>query len=150
MADTTPLVEPMLTYVKRFRGKILDDDPLKQILNNYKLEFSDDQLAGWITESWYAINETEPQTHYSLEQFPKTVLLLDGAVMQMLEAKGLLHLRNQISYNDAGFSVNLDDKSGMYAQWLAQKAQMYLQELTRFKRKPPGFVGVGSPLRRWW
>jgi hypothetical protein len=150
MADTTPLAEPMVTYVKRLRGKILDNDPLKQILNNYQEEFSDDQLSGWVTEAWYAINETEPQTNYSLEQFPKTSLLLDGAVMQMLEAKGLLHLRNQVSYNDAGFSVNLDDKSGMYAQWLGQKAQLYLQELTRFKKRPPGFVGVGSPLRRWW
>lgn len=145
-----PLTEPMATYVKRLRRKILDNDPLKQILNNYQQEFSDDDLSGWVEEAWYAINETEPQTNYSLEQFPKTALLLDGAMLQMLEAKGLLHLRNQVSYNDAGFAVNLDDKSGMYAQWLTQKVQLYLQELTRFKRRPPGFVGVGSPLRRWW
>lgn len=150
MADSTPLTEPMATYVSRFRRKILDNDPLKQILNNYQQEFSDDDLSGWITEAWYAINETEPQTSYALDQFPKTVLLLDGAILQMCEAKGLLHLRNQVSYNDAGFSVNLDDKFSAYAQWLTLKEQTYLTELTRFKRRPPGFMGVGSPLRRWW
>jgi hypothetical protein len=150
MTEATPLSEPMATYVRRFRRKVLDNDPLKQILNSYKQEFSDDDLVGWIEESCYMINETEPQTGYSIEQFPKTSLLLDGALMQMLEAKGLLHLRNQLSYNDAGFSVNLDDKSGAYAQWLSQKTMMFNQELVRFKRRPPRFVGVGSPMRRWW
>lgn len=146
-STTTP---QMAALVKRLRNKIMDNDPLMQILNNYQQEFSDDQLEGWITEAWYAINETEPETSYPLETFPKTALLLEGSVLQMCEGKGFLHLRNQISYNDAGFSVNLDDKSGVYAQWLAQLAQTYFNELTRFKRRPPGFVGVGSPLRRWW
>lgn len=140
----------MAGFIKRFRNKILDNDPLKQVLNNYQQEFSDDQVAGWITEAWYAINETEPVSYYAFDQFPKTSLLLDGAVLQMCESKGFLHLRNQLSYNDAGFSVNLDDKSSAYEQWLSLLQQTYLNELTRFKRRPPGFVGVGSPMRRWW
>lgn len=144
------LEEPMATYVSRLRNKLNDTDPLKQVLNNYQQEFSDDTLSGYITEAWYEINETEPQTSYSLDQFPKTALLLNGAVIQMCTAKGFLHLRNQISYSDAGFSVNLDDKSGAYAQWLSTFAQTYFTELTRFKKRAPGFVGVGSPLRRWW
>lgn len=150
LSDPDPTSAAMTALVSRLRNKIYDNDPLKQILNNYKQEFSDSTLEGYITESWYEINEAEPQTSYSLEQFPKTALLLNGAVIQMCQSKGFLHLRNQISYNDAGFSVNLDDKSSAYAQWLGQFAQTYFAELARFKKKPPGFVGVGSPLRRWW
>ncbi|MGG4438320.1 hypothetical protein AAXE64_27595 [Priestia megaterium] len=142
------LTEPMKTYVKRFRGNVLDTDPLKNILNGQEQEFSDEEIAHWITESWYMINETEPRTSYSLSKFPKTVLLLDGAMMKMLEAKGLLHLRNQLSYSDAGFNVNLDDKSGHYAQWLNSKATLFYQELKMFKRsRLPKFRGIGSPMR---
>lgn len=152
MADEqveTPLSEPMASYVRRFRNKVLDTDPLLNILNDNKLEFNDTQIAGWIEESWHMINEAEPRSSYRLEAFPKTALLLDGAMMMMLEARGLLHLRNQISYNDAGFSVNLDDKAGHYAQWLAQKATLFFQELRQFKRsRPPRFRGVDSPM--WW
>lgn len=143
--------ETMANYVRRFRRKTLDTDPLKNVLNDYKLEFSDDEIAGWIEESWYMINEAEPRTFISLDTFPKTALLLDGAMIVMFEAKGLLHLRNQLSYSDAGFSVNLDDKSGHYAQWLATKATLFFQELRQFKRsRVPRFRGVGSPLRRWY
>ena len=142
--------EPMASYIRRFRNRIMDTDPLKNILNDYQLEFTDSQIAGFIEESWYLINEAEPRTSFRLERFPKTSLLLDGAMMMMLEARGLLHLRNQLSYSDAGFSVNLDDKSGHYAQWMAQKATLFYQDLKQFKRaQVPGFVGLGSPMRFW-
>jgi hypothetical protein len=144
------LQEPMATYVKRFRGRILDNDPLKNVLNNHQQEYTDDQLAHWVEEAWYMINEAEPRSNHSLVRFPKTSLLLDGAMIKMLEAQGLLHLRNQLSYNDAGFSVNLDDKSGHYAQWLSQKATVFFQELKAFKRsRVPRFRGVDSAMR-WW
>lgn len=151
MADeTVQYPEPMATYIERFRNKILDTDPLQNILNDYQLEFTDKQVAGFITEAWYMINEYEPRTNFRLERFPKTALLLDGAMMIMLEARGLLHLRNQLSYSDAGFSVNLDDKAGHYAQWLAQKATLFYQELKQFKRSQvPKFRSVGSPMRFW-
>lgn len=142
--------EPMMRYIKRFRRLVLDNDPIKNVLNDNQLEFSNEDIEGWVEESWYMINEAEPRSNHSLENFPKTALLLDGAMLKMLEAKGLLHLRNQISYNDAGFSVNLDDKAGHYAQWLAQKATVFYQELKQFKRaRVPRFRGVESPMR-WW
>jgi hypothetical protein len=143
-----PQFEPMKSFVRRFRNKILDTDPLLNILNEQRLEYSDEQIAAFIEEAWHMINEAEPRTNHPFERFPKTSLLLDGAMVVMLEAKGLLHLRNQLSYSDAGFSVNLDDKSGHYAQWLSQKATVFFQELKQFKRaRPPRFYGVGSPMR---
>lgn len=140
----------MVALIGRFRSKVMDNNPLKQILNNFQQEFSDDEICGWITEAWYDINETEPQTFYAFDQFPKTALLLKGAIIEMCGGEGFLQLRNQVSYNDAGFSANLDDKSPAYEQWLSTFTQLYQAELTRFKRKAPSFVGVGSPLRRFW
>jgi hypothetical protein len=139
---------PMLGLIQRFRTRILDNDPLKNVLEG-KLEFTPAQIEGFITEAFYDINEAEPQTFDTLDQFPKTSLLLQGALIFMLRARGLLHLRNQISYNDAGFSVNLDDKAGYYAQWLSTEATTYFNDRKQFKRaQVPRFVGVGSPLGR--
>jgi len=150
MTEPMVLEEPMKSFVLRFRGRIMDDDPLKNILNGQQFEFTDAQIVGFILESQAFINETEPRTQYRLERFPKSALLLDGAMMVMLEARGLLHLRNQISVSDAGFSVNLDDKSGFYAQWLNQKATVFYQNLRAFKRSCiPKFKGVNSPLGYW-
>ena len=135
--------------VPRFRIRILDVDPEKNTLLE-ELEFTDQQVKGFILESLHDINESEPMTNFKLEHFPKTSLLLDGALVFALQARGLIQLRNQISYSDAGFSVNLDDKSGNYAQWLTMISTKYLSGLKDFKRSlVPRFRGVGSPAR-WW
>jgi hypothetical protein len=149
---TTPQTESAMTVlVKRFRNRILDTDPLENLLKG-TLEFSNEAIEGFIIESLYDINEAEPRRNqFTLQQFPKTSLLLDGAMVMMLRGRGLLHLRNQISYSDAGFSVNVDDKSGHYAQWLSQVNQNYLQDRKEFKRSfTPRFRGVDSPLGRWY
>ena len=139
MADMDELVQ-------RFRNRILDTDPLKNILTG-QLEFTPGEIQGWITEAMYDINEAEPQTFFELSNFPKTGLLLQGALIFMLRARGLLHLRNQVSYSDAGFSVNLDDKSSNYAQWMMQELQIYSSDKKDFKRsRIPRFRGVCSPM----
>lgn len=141
------MANDMDTLIQRLRNRIMDTDPLKNILEG-KLEFEDNTLAGFITEAFYDINEAEPQTFFSLAQFPKTSLLLQGALIFLLRGRGLLHLRNQVSYSDAGFSVNLDDKSGAYAQWMANEATIYFNDRKEFKRaQVPRFRGVSSPMR---
>lgn len=147
---TPPHETAMTILVKRFRNRIMDHDPLENLLKG-DLEFTDEQIEGFIIEALFDINEAEPRRRqFKLQQFPKTALLLDGAMVQMLQARGLLHLRNQISYNDAGLSVNLDDKSGYYAQWLSQIKASYLQDRKEFKRTMiPRFRGIDSPMG-WW
>jgi hypothetical protein len=135
--------------VQRFRNRILDTDPLENILKGSE-EFTDPEIKGWIVEALYDINEAEPFSSFPMANFPRTGLLLQGALIFMLRARGLLHLRNQVSYSDGGFSVNLDDKSGMYAQWLSTETQMYFSNRKDFKRTlVPRFRGVHSPMG-WW
>ena len=139
----------MKQLVERFRYKILDLDPLENILKG-DVEFDDKRIEHFIIEALHDINETEPRTNISLQKFNRTGLLLDGAVIQMLKGRGLLHVRNQVSYNDAGFSVNVDDKSGYYAQWLGQLSADYMQKRKEFKMSMvPRFRGVDSPYRIW-
>lgn len=142
-----PIPVAMNDLINRFRLRILDTDPLKNMLTG-GLEFTDEQISGFIMEAYYDINEAEPQTNIPFDVFPKTGLLLEGAMIFMLRARGLLHLRNQISYNDAGLAVNLDDKSQMYAAWLANELQTYYNNRKEFKRSlVPSFRGVTSPMR---
>lgn len=148
----TPSYETEMTkLVQRFRNRILDVDALDNILKG-ELEFTDKKIEGFIIEALYDINEAEPRKiQYKLEGFPKTSLLLEGALVMMLRARGLLHLRNQVSYSDAGFSVNLDDKTGYYAQWLSTTAAGYYRDRTEFKRSlNRRFRGVHSPMSRWY
>jgi hypothetical protein len=138
--------ELMEGLIKRFRLRIYDTDPIKNILEG-NLEFNDEQLEGYILESLANINEEEPRNNFRLEEFPKTSLLLDGATLFMFRARGLLHLRNQVSYSDAGFSVNLNDKSGHYQGWMQQEIVDYQRKLSDFKRgQVPRFRGLGSPM----
>lgn len=147
MAERTELMESL---IKRLRLRIYDTDPIKNILDE-DLEFTDDQLEGYILEALSNINEEEPRNNYRLDNFPKTSLLLDGAELFMFQARGLLHLRNQVSYSDAGFSVNLNDKSGHYQSWMQQKIVDYLRKLSDFKRgQVPRFRGLGSPMGWRW
>lgn len=140
----------MSKLVSRFRNRIMDVDALDNVLKG-DLEFSDEKIEGFIIEALYDINEAEPRKiQFALQGFPKTSLLLEGAMVMMLRARGLLHLRNQVSYSDAGFSVNLDDKTGYYAQWLGTTAANYYREREQFKRSlTRKFRGVSSPMG-WW
>lgn len=143
---------PMMNdLIRRLRLRLADIDPDLNTLYE-KLENSDDVLEGYIIESLYDINEAEPRRKsFRLERFPKTALLLDRAVVFALDSQAILQLRNQLSYNDAGFSTNLNDKSPMYSQMAMQKMQQYKVDLKEFKRTLlPRMQGVGSPMRRRW
>ena len=137
----------MAVLIKRLRNRILDVDPALNIITE-DFEFSDKQLEGFIIEALYDINEAEPRrSRFTISNFPRTGLLLDGAMVFLLKARGLLHLRNQISYSDAGTSVNLDDKSGHYAQWAGQYEAQYRNDVREFKRTlVPRMRGIYSPM----
>lgn len=141
----------MEVLIKRFRNRTLDHDAALNILTGDK-EFTDEQIEGFIIEALYDINEAQPrQTKFVIKNMPNTGLLLDGALVFMYKARGLLHLRNQVSYSDAGFSVNLDDKMGYYSQLASAAEQQYRQDLLQFKRSlVPRMRGIRSPMGRWY
>lgn len=141
----------MQSLIHRLRLRLADIDPDLNTLYE-KLEHSDDVLEGYIIESLYDINEAEPRRkQFRIERFPKTALLLDRAVVFALSSQAILQVRNQVSYNDAGFSTNLNDKGPMYEQMQQIRLAQYKQDLKEFKRTlVPRMKGVHSPLGRRW
>lgn len=141
----------MQDLIRRLRLRLADIDPDLNTLYE-RLEHSDDVLEGYIIESLYDINEAEPRRRqFRLENFPKTALLLDRAVVFALNSQAILQVRNQVSYNDAGFSTNLNDKGPMYEQMRQIRMAEYKQDLKEFKRTlVPRMRGVGSPMRWRW
>lgn len=140
------LEEVKKMLVNRLRNRLLDVDPALNILTE-ELEFTDDRLLNYIEEARYEINEEAPVTYFGLHEFPNTSLLLQGATVFVLKARAVLHLRNQITYNDAGLSVGIEDKAMYYQQMAAAEETKYQTMLRTFKSTQiPSFVGIDSPL----
>lgn len=135
----------MAKMVERLRLKLLDVDAALNLLDG-KLEFEDRRLEGFIRESLEETNDEEPRSTYGLGNFPNKSLIVQGAFVHALKARSLLHLRNQVSYNDAGLSVGIEDKHGMYLQVAQLEDQKYQRMLQKFKSTEiPAFYGIDSP-----
>lgn len=141
-----PLDETQNSLVTRMRARLLDIDPDLNILDE-KLQFSDEQLLGYLEEARIQINEEPPMTYYNIYDIPVTGLLIQSAMIFALKARSLLHLRNQITYNDAGLSVGIEDKAMYYQQIASSEEASFRVALAKFKStQAPGFYGIGSPL----
>lgn len=71
---------------------------------------------------------------------------MQGAFVHALNARAILHLRNQVNYNDAGLSVGIEDKHQMYLQIAQIEEQEYQRMLRNFKATQiPSIVGIDSP-----
>lgn len=131
--------------VERLRLKLLDVDASLNLLDG-KLEFEDPRLEGFIREALDKTNDEAPQTNYGLGNFPNRSLLVQGAFVHALKARAILHLRNQVNYNDAGLSVGIEDKHSLYMQVAQIEEQEYQRMLRVFKStEVPSFFGVDSP-----
>ena len=119
-------------------------------MNGRQQEFTNSQILKLFERAIKDLNKGSPPTHYTIFDFPDEGLLVDGAVIFSLIAKGLLQLRNQIDVNDSGLSVGLFRKTGQYQGWAGFLLQTYLQDKVDFKRgllarrHDAGFVGIGS------
>ena len=135
-----------------FKTTIKDYDESKNILLGKKEEFTDTEVKRYFERAIKDINKGSPNTRFTIFNLPKENrgLLIDGAVVFTLIGNGILQLRNQISYSDAGLSVGLFDKSSGYQQWAMNLVQMYQMDKREFKAgiipksENSGFVGIHS------
>ena len=78
-------------------------------------------------------NATPPFTHFSVSNFPSRHLLLRGTVISLLESVGLLQTRNQLSFNDGGITVGINDKTPYIQNWLQLFRQSYEEKKLKLK-----------------
>lgn len=139
------MADNMAKMIERLRVKLDDVDASLNILDG-KLAFENPRLEGFIRESLDKTNDEPPRTTYGIGNFPNLSLLVQGAFVHALKARAILHLRNQVNYNDAGLSVGIEDKHQMYLQIAQIEEQEYQRMLRNFKATQiPSIVGIDSP-----
>lgn len=138
--------------VDTLRAMLSDDDPSRNILNGKKEVYSDAKLLFFIKRGLSDVNSGSPKTNFTLENFPDADkdLIVSAAMVLVFMAEGILQLRNQIDYNDAGLSVSLFNKTGGYQGWAGFILQQYASSKMQFKRglwaqsSTAGFIGIAS------
>jgi hypothetical protein len=138
------------------RAMLSDDDPTKNILNGQKEMYSDTKLSIFLDMACRDINSGSPRTIYALEEITDENLIIMGATIFACLAEGILQLRNNIDYNDAGLALAMFNKTGGYQSWYGLLLQNYLQSKMDFKRgvipssAGAGFRGIGSQFHQDW
>jgi len=114
------------------------------------VQFSDDSLYVYIKQAIRDINRTPPTTSYDIETISDLLLVSQGTIIFALRSEGLLQMRNQLSYNDGGVSIDPNNKTGMYQSWAQNLYQEYERDKKEFKRtvlarrSGAGFIGISS------
>lgn len=138
------------------REMLSDAEPELNLLLGKKQAYSDTRLDFFLKMAIRDLNAGSPRTNYTLETFPDPNLIVMGAMIQAFIAEGVLQLRNQIDYNDAGLAINLFGKTGQYQGWAGFLLQTYLSSKLEFKRGVlsnsfgAGFIGIGSQFDPDW
>lgn len=139
--------------VADLRG-VLQDDGARNLLDGKQELYSDAQLQLYVNLGLMDLQTTPPfETGFTIDQFPEPLVVLAGLV-EVLKSEGLLQARNQLTYNDAGLSVGLYDKSMLFQSWFVQAKTQYEMAKAMWKaawiaRHPSsGFVGISSPFTR--
>jgi hypothetical protein len=142
--------------IQDLREMLADDDPEKNILNQKKQAYSDTKLRFFLKQALRDVNAGSPRTTYSLEDMPEPDLLVLGGMIFSLIAEGILQLRNQLDYSDAGLSISMFNKTGGYQGWAGFLLQSYITGKTDFKRgvlahsPGAGFYGIRSQFSTDW
>jgi len=71
---------------------------------------------------------------FAIETFPSMELLIMGSIVHLLQMEGLLQSRNRSTYNVAGVTFNVSDRTPEYQNWIANLKTMYEQKKTELKR----------------
>ena len=136
--------------INDLRNMLSDDDPDKNILNGKNRQYSDSKLLFFLKQAVKDLNTGSPRTSFTLENFPDTTLLVQGAMIFSFLAEGVLQLRNQVSYTGTGLQIGMFNKSSEYQAFAGFLLQTYIGSKLEFKRSVianrsgSGFFGVRS------
>lgn len=98
-------------------------------------ECTDSELAMYSMLALDDYNSTPPLiASVPFENHPSTGLLLLGAVTYYFMSKGILQLRNSLSYSDGGIAVNVWDKGPAYAGNAQMFGQLWESKKIAIKR----------------
>ncbi len=138
------------------RNMLNDSVASRNILNGKEQAYSDTELDFFLKMAIRDLNAGNPRTNYKLEDFPDPDLIIIAAMIFSFISEGVLQLRNNVDYNDAGLSLGIFNKTGAYQGWAGFLLQTYLTNKLEFKRgvissgPGAGFIGINSPFSYDW
>lgn len=154
-ANLTPeQKEHMYDLINGFRLLVADDIPERNILEKKRFSYSDDKIMELLDLAARDINAGTPQTFYTIFDIKGRsggdILLIKGAFVFACIREGMLHTKNQMTYNDSGLSIDFFNKTPLYQSWLQMMLNDYLQAKQTFKSAEitsqynSGFFGIGT------
>lgn len=118
---------------RRLLRLFLNDTPeLNRLIRRQESDDAKLDLALLLAIDDYNIT-APPLGDVSIVNFPSTWLLVYGATIQVLRSAGLLHSRNDLTYQSGGVSVRIFDKTPHYQSWINQFVQEYESKKRTFK-----------------
>ena len=145
--------ETLTGLLDDFRVMSADYNPENNIAYRKKFVFTDTQIISFYELAVGDLNSGLPKTSFTALAFGMSQdrsLLVLSAVIFSLISEGILHTRNNVSYNDNGLSINLFNKGAELQGWAGFLLNTYLQRKADFKRSiilqkvNAGFSGVAS------
>lgn len=116
------------------RTKLRDHPELNRLIDG--VETSDAEIGLAIVGVVSDWNSTPPLLgNVRFETFPSLNLLLQGAMIEIVESVILLQIRNQLNYNDGqAISGGLSDKAPILMQWVDRQKASYDAKKRQLKK----------------
>lgn len=127
------LLATLQAYIALVRAKMRDYPELNRLTSGVESSDRDIAMALMLTLDDY--NSTPPLLDKAtLRSFPSKSLLVDGAVIQLIQSLGLLKSRNFIQYSDGqGVTSSATENPQLLMQWLNMFTSSYEQRKVRNK-----------------
>ncbi len=129
----------MALTLENYRNSLrayIKDSELKNILLRYVKENTDDELDMYVSMAIGFLNSIPPPIiEFTYATFPIPSLLVHQAAIECLISNGILHARNELTYNNGGITVKIWDSERYlkFIQILTKSADMEMQMLTKIK-----------------
>lgn len=125
----------LIELINGFRDLVYDFDRSENILTGKQERYSDAVIVGFLQRGIADIKIGSVRKDYTMFNFPNHYrgLISKAGVVMCLIAEGILQLRNQVDYNDSGFSLAMFNKTGAYQGWAGFLLQQYMQEKAELK-----------------
>ena len=130
---TKTIPTKLINLISAVRSRLRDFPELNRLVLGQ--ETSDRQIAFAIAESVDDFNQTPPQFKtYGYADHPSRTLLIDGAIIKILESIIHLQTRNHLVYSDGqGVQAGISDKSPALMGMLQYMQSVYEQKKNRLK-----------------
>ena len=139
-------------YVTMFRAFIKDNDYLNRLLK-FEEENSDTELTMYLEMATGFLSSIPPFVYRPTlddESFPFSSLIIHQAAIEALISNSIVQARNELTYNNGGITVKVDDGNRymglLQALWkMADREINYYTKWLVAININAGFGGVGSP-----